>query len=139
MGSLFFWRRTVAATEKPQSAQDERQSLLYRIRHSASHVMADAVLEMFPDAQLAIGPPIEDGFYYDLNLPRSLTLDDLREIESRMQRIIAGDFPFERSFMERDEAIEFFTRRNQPFKVEIIHDLPEEGLEDGRVSIYQDG
>jgi threonyl-tRNA synthetase len=129
----------MAVTDRSQTVQDERQTFLYRMRHSAAHVMADAVLEMFPDAQLAIGPPIEDGFYYDFNLPRSLTPDDLREIEERMRRIVAGDFPFVREFMDRDEAIDFFTRRNQPFKVEIIRDLPEEGLENGRVSIYKDG
>jgi threonyl-tRNA synthetase len=101
--------------------------------------MADAVLEMFPDAQLAIGPAIEDGFYYDFKLPRPLTPDDLREIEERMRRIIAADFPFIREYMDRDEAIRFFTERNQPFKVEIIQELPEEGLEDGKVSIYRHG
>jgi len=127
----------VAQTQVP--SQPERQAFLARMRHSAAHVMADAVLEMFPDAQLAIGPAIEDGFYYDFKLPRPLTPDDLREIEERMRRIIAADFPFIREYMDRDEAIRFFTERNQPFKVEIIQELPEEGLEDGKVSIYRHG
>ena len=63
----------------------EEGDLLYKMRHSAAHVMAEAVLEMFPDARLAIGPPIEDGFYYDFDLPRPLTPDDLAEIEERMR------------------------------------------------------
>lgn len=127
----------MAQTQVP--SQPERQAFLARMRHSAAHVMADAVLEIFPDAQLAIGPAIEDGFYYDFKLPRPLTPDDLREIEERMRRIIAADFPFIREYMDRDEAIRFFTERNQPFKVEIIQELPEEGLEDGKVSIYRHG
>lgn len=109
---------------------------LFRIRHSAAHVMAQAVLELFPDAQLAIGPPIEDGFYYDFLLPRALTPDDLAEIEARMQRIVAERHPFQRSWMERDEALAYYRERNQPFKTEIITELPEEGLQDGRVSFY---
>src|SRR5215467_8451712 len=67
---------------------------LQRMRHSAAHVMAEAVLEIFPDAKLAIGPAIEDGFFYDFDLPRALTPDDLPEIEQRMNRIIAGKYPF---------------------------------------------
>ncbi|GIW06741.1 MAG: threonine--tRNA ligase [Dehalococcoidia bacterium] len=109
---------------------------LYRIRHSAAHVMAQAVLELFPDAQLAIGPPIDDGFYYDFLLPRPLTPDDLAEIESRMRRIIAERHPYRRSWMNRDEALAYYRERNQPFKTEIITDLPEEGLQNGRVSFY---
>jgi threonyl-tRNA synthetase len=69
---------------------------LYRIRHSAAHVMAQAVVELFPEAKYTIGPPIEDGFYYDFDLPRTLTPEDLAEIEKRMRRIISGDHPFER-------------------------------------------
>ncbi|MFN8532177.1 MAG: threonine--tRNA ligase [Dehalococcoidia bacterium] len=110
---------------------------LYRIRHSAAHLMAEAVVQFFPDAQLAIGPPIEDGFYYDFLLPRALTPDDLAEIEARMRQIAAGDHRYERSWMERDEAIAYYRERGQPFKVEIISELPEEGLEDGRVSFYR--
>jgi len=129
----------VASNVSSDAGQSYRQSRLYRVRHSAAHVMADAVQEIFPDAELAIGPPIEEGFYYDFKLPRSLTQDDLKDVEERMKRIIAADFPFEREFMDREAAIDFFTQLNQPFKVEIIRDLPEEGLEDGRVSIYKDG
>ena len=67
---------------------------LYRLRHSAAHVMAQAVLEMFPDGKIAIGPPVENGFYYDFDLPRALTPDDLQEIEKRMRRIAQGKHQF---------------------------------------------
>ena len=67
---------------------------IQRMRHSAAHVMAEAVLEIFPDAKLAIGPSIEDGFYYDFDLPRTLTPEDLPDIEQRMARIVAGKYPF---------------------------------------------
>jgi threonyl-tRNA synthetase len=110
---------------------------LYRIRHSCAHVMAQAVTELFPDVQLAIGPPIENGFYYDFKLPRPLTPDDLVEIEERMKRIIKGNFPFEKWQSSRDEATAYFEGVNQPFKVEILRDLPEEGMEDGQVSFYR--
>jgi threonyl-tRNA synthetase len=130
---------TVASVIVSDAGQAYRQSHLYRVRHSAAHVMADAVQEIFPDAELAIGPPIDDGFYYDFRLPRSLTTEDLADLEERMRRIIATDVPFERTFMDREAAIDFFTQQHQPFKVEIIRDLPEEGLEDGKVSIYRDG
>ena len=66
----------------------------YRLRHSAAHVMAEAVLQEFPDGKVAIGPPIEDGFYYDFELPRPLTPEDLAAIEDRMRTIIKGKFPF---------------------------------------------
>ena len=69
---------------------------LERLRHSTAHIMAEAVLELFPEGKIAFGPPIEDGFYYDFDLPRSLAPDDLREIETRMRDIIAGQYPFQR-------------------------------------------
>ncbi|MBI9045974.1 MAG: threonine--tRNA ligase [Anaerolineaceae bacterium] len=100
------------------------ESKLYRIRHSAAHVMAEAVLEMFPDAQIAIGPAIEDGFYYDFDLPRTLTPEDLEEIENSMREIIKGRHPFEKKSISAEEAKEFF--KDQPYKIELI-----EGLEDG--------
>ena len=105
---------------------------LDRMRHSAAHVMAEAVLHFFPDAKLGIGPPIDDGFYYDFDLPRSLTPDDLGKIEAKMAEIIKLDAPFVQSAMPRDEAIAYFRQRNQPYKVELIEDLPDE-----QVGIYQ--
>jgi len=98
---------------------------LYRLRHSASHVMAQAVMEMFPgQAKITIGPPIEDGFYYDFELPRSLTPEDLAKIESRMREIILGDHPFVRRELSAAEAKQLFA--DQPYKLELI-----EGLEHG--------
>src|SRR6266496_4474416 len=93
----------------------------YRLRHSAAHVMAEAVLELFPEGKIAIGPPIEDGFYYDFDLPRPLTPDDLPEIEARMRRIIKGDFPFQYREVSANEARGLF--ENQPYKLELIDGL----------------
>src|SRR5512136_1478853 len=104
-------------------------SELYRIRHSAAHVMAEAVLEMFPQAKYTIGPPIENGFYYDFDLPRPLTPEDLEKIEKRMQQIIAGRHPFRREAVSVEKAREIF--KDQPYKLELI-----EGLEKGDSDEY---
>lgn len=98
----------------PQEKQKERyeDSWLYRIRHSAAHIMAQAVLEMFPNGKIAIGPPIEDGFYYDFDLPRPLTPEDLEKIEQRMREIIKGDYPFVKRVVTAEEARQIF--RDQP-------------------------
>ncbi len=118
------------ANEAPQDLP--RQERLRRIRHSASHVMAQAVREVFPGAKLAIGPPIENGFYYDMELPRALTEADLPEIEKRMRKIVARDPQFYRSTLERERALEVFREWNQPYKVELI-----EGIKDPAVSLYK--
>ncbi len=97
---------------------------LARMRHSAAHVMAEAVLSIFPDAKLAIGPAIENGFYYDFDLPRSLTPDDLEAIEKRMTEIRKGAFPFKRDELSREDALDYFA--DQPYKVELINDLPDD-------------
>ncbi len=96
---------------------------LYRIRHSTAHVMAEAVLRLFPEAKLAIGPPIDNGFYYDFALPRSLTPEDLEKIEEHMRDIVAGDHSFARKELSREEAKKLFA--DQPYKQELIDDLPE--------------
>lgn len=105
------------------------ESKMYRIRHSMAHVMAQAVLEIFPEAQIAIGPPIEDGFYYDFLLPRPLTNDDLKDITKRMKKIIGGNHDFVRRVVSADEAKAMFA--NQPFKIELI-----EGLAAGKLDEY---
>jgi len=106
------------------------ESELYRIRHSSAHVMAQAVMEMFPgEAKVAIGPPIEDGFYYDFDLPRPLTPEDLEVVERRMREIIGDDFKFEKRVVSADEAREIF--EDQPYKLELIA-----GLEGGSVDEY---
>ncbi|WP_299025202.1 threonine--tRNA ligase [uncultured Thermanaerothrix sp.] len=105
-------------------------SWLYRIRHSAAHIMAQAVLEMFPNGKIAIGPPIEDGFYYDFDLPRPLTPEDLEKIEQRMREIIKGDHPFVKKVVTAEEARQIF--RDQPYKLELIDGLEAGGMdEDG--------
>jgi threonyl-tRNA synthetase len=93
----------------------------YRLRHSAAHVMAEAVLDLFPEGKIAIGPPIEDGFYYDFDLPRALTPDDLPEIEEHMRRIVKGDYPFQYREVSADEARALF--KDQPYKLELIDGL----------------
>ena len=96
---------------------------LHVLRHSTAHVMAQAVCDLYPGAKYAIGPPIEDGFYYDFELPEPLSSDDLPAIEARMRELVAADQPFVREEVSRAEALERFA--DQPFKSEII-----EGLDD---------
>jgi threonyl-tRNA synthetase len=103
-------------------------SQIYRIRHSSAHIMAQAVLEMFPDGKVAIGPAIEDGFYYDFDLPRTLTPEDLEKIEQRMAEIIKGNFSFERKVISADEARQVF--KDQPYKLELIDGLEKGGTDD---------
>ncbi len=107
---------------------------LERMRHSASHVMAEAVTAIFPTARLAIGPPIEDGFYYDFELPRALTPDDLKTIEKKMKKIVSSNASFEFSEMSVEDALEYYRDRDQPYKVELIEDLAAAGEES--VSFY---
>jgi threonyl-tRNA synthetase len=109
-------------------------SPLSTLRHSASHVMAQAVTRLFPGVKLAIGPAIEDGFYYDFLKPEPFTPEDLAAVEKVMRDIAAEDHRFERREMDRREAITFFRERGEPFKVEIL-----EGIEAPRVSLYQQG
>lgn len=103
-------------------------SQLYRIRHSCAHILAEAVLEVFPDGKVAIGPPIEDGFYYDFALPRPLTDDDLADFEKRMQAIIAKNVTFERAEVSADEARQIFA--DQPYKLELINGLERGGVDE---------
>lgn len=104
-----------------ESRQKYEQSDLYRIRHSLAHIMAQAVVEMFPEAKYTIGPPVENGFYYDFDLPRTLTPEDLEKIEKRMRQIIAGRHPFVRKVVSSQEAEQIF--KSQPYKLELIRDL----------------
>ncbi len=102
-------------------AERYEDSLLYRIRHSTAHVMAEAMMERFPDVKIAIGPPIEDGFYYDFDLPRPITEEDLAWVEKRMKEILRGNHNFALREVSPDEALAFF--KDQPYKVELINDL----------------
>jgi len=120
-----------------------QDSNLYRIRHSTAHVMAQAVIEMFPDGKVAIGPPIEDGFYYDFDLPRPLTPEDLEVLEKRMREIISGKYDFEKKVIKADDARELFV--DQPYKLELIEGLEQGGFDEygepldekPEISIYQ--
>jgi threonyl-tRNA synthetase len=112
--------------ERQQERYEDSQ--LYRIRHSSAHVMAQAVLEMFPEAKYTIGPPVEDGFYYDFDLPRPLTPEDLEHIEKRMRQIVAGNFPFEKQVVSADEARQIFA--DQPYKLELIKGLEQGGFDE---------
>jgi threonyl-tRNA synthetase len=103
-------------------------SELYRIRHSAAHVMAEAVLEMFPEAKYTIGPPIENGFYYDFDLPRAFIPEDLEKIEKRMRQIISGHHKFTRQVVSADEARQIF--KGQPYKLELIDGLEQGGFDE---------
>jgi threonyl-tRNA synthetase len=104
------------------------------LRHSTSHIMAQAVQGEFEGAKIAIGPAIADGFYYDFEYTRAFTPEDLERIEKKMHEIIAQDAPFVRDEMDREEAIKFFQDRNEAYKVELIQDIPDE-----KISIYRDG
>ena len=108
--------------------ENYEKSELFRIRHSTAHVMAQAVLEKFPDAKIAIGPAIDDGFYYDFDLPRPLTPEDLEEIENRMRKIVKGNFAFERKVVTAEEARQLF--HDQPYKLELIDGLESGGMDE---------
>ena len=116
---------------------------LYKIRHSAAHVMAQAVLEIFPDGKVTIGPPVENGFYYDFDLPRNLTPEDLEAIEKRMRQIVQVKHEFKKTVISAEEAKKIFA--DQPYKLELIEGLEKGGRDeygnplDGPpdISIYQ--
>mgnify|MGYP005850410465 CR=1 FL=1 len=112
---------------------DDLEAYRERMRHSAAHVLADAVLQLFPQAKLGIGPPIEDGFYYDFDVPQPFTPEDLERIEARMREVIARGYPFQREVVSREEAERLF--HDQPYKLEVLRDIPP-GEE---ISIYRHG
>ena len=127
-----------------QQVQEKyEESQLYKIRHSAAHIMAQAVLEMFPEAKYTIGPPIENGFYYDFDLPRNITPEDLEQIEKRMRQIIQGKHDFRKKVIPADEARQVF--KDQPYKLELIDGLEQGGFDEygnplkekPEISIYQ--
>src|SRR3990172_1268952 len=117
-------------SDKNNKTSEEEK--LEKMRHSASHVMAEAVQSIFPTAKFAIGPAIENGFYYDFDLPRPLTPDDLPVIEAKMGEIIASNTAFVREEVTREKALKMFAA--QPYKLELINDLPDE-----KMSIYKQG
>ncbi len=104
-------------------------------RHTTSHIMAQAIKRLFPEVKLAIGPSIEDGFYYDIDSDEPITAEDLPKIEAEMKKIVKENLAITRFTKPRTEAIEFFKEKNEPYKVELIEDLPE----DSEISFYQQG
>ena len=107
----------------------------HTLRHTASHVLAQAVKRLWPEAKLAIGPAIDKGFYYDIDMEHTLTPEDLGKIEKEMSRIVKENLPITKSVMSRQEAIEFFKSKNEDYKVELIQDLPEDAV----ISCYSQG
>ena len=104
-------------------------------RHTTSHIMAQAIKRLYPDVKLAIGPSIDDGFYYDVDSEEPITAEDLTKIEAEMKKIVKENLAITRFTKPRAEAIEYFKEKNEPYKVELIEDLPE----DAEISLYQQG
>jgi threonyl-tRNA synthetase len=126
-----------------QSQEQYKDSALYRIRHSAAHVMAQAVLEFYPDTKYTIGPPVENGFYYDFEFSQPIVQEDLEKIEKRMRSIIQGGHEFQKKVVSAEEARQIF--KDQPYKLELIDGLEKGGLDEygnpldekPEISIYQ--
>jgi len=110
---------------------------LESMRHSLAHLLASAILEMFPEAKLGIGPVIENGFYYDFELPRTLMPEDLPLLEQKMREIIRANIPFVREELSSEEALKLFSKINQPYKTELINNLRTENIK--TVSLYKTG
>ena len=110
------------------SQEKYQDSQLYKIRHSAAHIMAQAVLDYYPDTKFTIGPPVENGFYYDFELTQPITLEDLEKIEKRMRQIIAGHHAFEKTVVSAEKARDVFAE--QPYKLELIEGLEKGGLDE---------
>ncbi|WP_251455119.1 threonine--tRNA ligase [Veillonella intestinalis] len=113
----------------------EQQGGKDTLRHSASHIMAQAIKRLWPEAQLAIGPAIENGFYYDIDMEHVLVPEDLAKIEAEMQKIVKANFSIEKEVISREEALKLFKEKNEAYKVELIEDLPA----DAEISMYRQG
>ncbi|MDD4716127.1 MAG: TGS domain-containing protein, partial [Oscillospiraceae bacterium] len=105
------------------------------LRHTASHILAQAVKRLYPDAKLAIGPSIKDGFYYDIDSEHAFTPEDLETIEVEMRKIVKENLKMERFELKREDAIAFMENQKEPYKVELIQDLPEDAV----ISFYRQG
>ena len=119
----------------PDGSVHEAEDELRAIRHTASHVLAQAVKRLYPDAKLAIGPAIDDGFYYDFDREGGFTPEDLEKLEAEMAKIVKENLPIKPFVLPRAEAIKFMKEKGEPYKVELIEDLPEEET----ISFYQQG
>ena len=133
--------------DEERKTLEERATMtdIERLRHSASHVLATAILKIWPEAQFAAGPPVENGFYYDVDLPHRISPDDFEKIETEMKKEIKANYPFERMEVSRMEALELGKKgrlaalgdREQPskFKIDIIENIPEGEA----ISLYRNG
>ena len=119
----------------PDGSVQEAEDELRAIRHTASHVLAQAVKRLYPETKLAIGPAIDDGFYYDFDREGGFTPEDLEKLESEMTKIVKENLPVKPFVLPRDEAIKFMEEKSEPYKVELIQDLPDEET----ISFYQQG
>ena len=107
----------------------------WTFRHTASHILAQAVKRLYPEVKLAIGPAVDDGFYYDFDVENKFTPEDLLKIESEMKKIIKENIPLEKSLISREEAIKYFKEKGEIYKVELIEDLKD----DSEISLYTQG
>lgn len=134
-GELTDLREELVDGSKVEFLTFEEDGGKHTLRHTASHVMAQSVKRLWPEAKLAIGPAIDKGFYYDIDMEHTLTPEDLTKIEKEMSRIVKENLPITKSVMPRQEAIEFFKSKNEDYKVELIEDLPEDAV----ISCYTQG
>jgi threonyl-tRNA synthetase len=116
----------------------EQEYKLHCLKHSTSHIMAAAVQQIFPDVKFGIGPPIKNGFYYDMDLPRPLTPEDLEEIERRMKQIVKEGYEFQRENWEKEKALEFFGAKDQTYKLELIQGIPGETVSTYKIGDFTD-
>ena len=134
-GELTDLREELVDGSKVEFLTFEEDGGKHTLRHTASHILAQAVKRLWPEAKLAIGPAIDKGFYYDIDMEHTLTPEDLTKIEKEMSRIVKENLPITKSVMPRQEAIEFFKSKNEDYKVELIEDLPEDAV----ISCYTQG
>ena len=127
-GHLVDLNTTIDKDEDVDFINVEDEEGIEILRHSASHIMAQAVQHLFPNAKFAIGPAIENGFYYDIDIGRSLNEDDLKNIEKEMKRIVGANYPFQRRELSKQEALDYFRNKGDEYKVEIINDIDEDKL-----------
>ena len=124
---------TFPESAKVEAITAENPLALDVMRHTTAHIMAQAIKELYPSAKIAIGPTIENGFYYDILCEHQFSPDDFEKIEKKMKEIIKANYKITRRVVSRKDAIEFFEKLDEPFKVELIQDLPEDVKE---VSLY---
>jgi threonyl-tRNA synthetase len=119
-------------------SKHDHEAKLHNLRHSLAHILASAVVEMFPKAQLGVGPVIENGFFYDFLLARPLTPEDMSKLEKRMRELVKQKLDFEKQEMTTGEAKAYFTQANQPFKIELIKDIEKFGTTKADEILNQD-